>query len=298
MESSSLPPWRSSLEEALVNNSFDQHTSYVSLAMIKPSGRPANRTVFFRGFLESQSPSGEPQDEYDEMSEFFLRLGLQDVAPPTLKTPSSPVDTSNLLLFVVDARSGVIRDFLHGSMFGEVCWFMPSTLSQFRISGSLHPIIAPTHDLFKRHEVPAPFANDPVLSQIDWEAVRTKMWNKISSLRRASFCWPRPGEIRVGTPSQFPLDMPSLVESLPSGSPQSPHIVCPVGTTRAPGPFSLLEEADEATVQKHSMALENFCLLVLEADGVDHLEMSHKPHMRFKYQKLEPSGWEKQHLNP
>ncbi|KAJ3262748.1 hypothetical protein HDU77_000190 [Chytriomyces hyalinus] len=47
-----FPPWRTALEAALKDNErADSAHLYASLATIKPFGRPANRSVYFRGFL-------------------------------------------------------------------------------------------------------------------------------------------------------------------------------------------------------------------------------------------------------
>ena len=46
------PAWRAAVLTAIKKN--DKHmpyTKYVQLATVKPCGRPANRTVVFRGFL-------------------------------------------------------------------------------------------------------------------------------------------------------------------------------------------------------------------------------------------------------
>ena len=48
----SLPPWRSHLENALDRNCSLVYTRYLQLATIRLDGRPANRTVVFRGFLD------------------------------------------------------------------------------------------------------------------------------------------------------------------------------------------------------------------------------------------------------
>jgi pyridoxamine 5'-phosphate oxidase len=48
----SLAPWRSPLSRALHLNRSQPYSRYLQLATIKPDGKPANRTVVFRGFLE------------------------------------------------------------------------------------------------------------------------------------------------------------------------------------------------------------------------------------------------------
>lgn len=46
----SLAPWRSPLARALHRNRSLPYARYVQLATVRPDGRPANRTVVFRGF--------------------------------------------------------------------------------------------------------------------------------------------------------------------------------------------------------------------------------------------------------
>ena len=48
-----LPEWRSLLASALHRNRAKYHSRYFQLATISPEGLPKNRTVVFRGFLES-----------------------------------------------------------------------------------------------------------------------------------------------------------------------------------------------------------------------------------------------------
>ena len=47
-----LAPWRSHLSHALHRNHSLVYARYLQLATIRADGRPANRTVVFRGFLE------------------------------------------------------------------------------------------------------------------------------------------------------------------------------------------------------------------------------------------------------
>ncbi|MGK7876752.1 MAG: Npun_F5749 family FMN-dependent PPOX-type flavoprotein [Xenococcaceae cyanobacterium] len=48
----SLAPWRSPLSRAIHRNRSQPHSSYLQLATVTKAGRPANRTVVFRGFLQ------------------------------------------------------------------------------------------------------------------------------------------------------------------------------------------------------------------------------------------------------
>lgn len=47
----SLAPWRLPLASALQRNRSLIYSRYVQLATVRPNGRPANRTIVFRGFL-------------------------------------------------------------------------------------------------------------------------------------------------------------------------------------------------------------------------------------------------------
>ncbi len=47
----SLAPWRSPLARALHRNRSRPESRYAQLATLRPNGRPANRTVVFRGFV-------------------------------------------------------------------------------------------------------------------------------------------------------------------------------------------------------------------------------------------------------
>jgi pyridoxamine 5'-phosphate oxidase len=47
-----LAPWRSLLARALHRNRSEAHSRYFQLATVRADGRPANRTVVFRGFLD------------------------------------------------------------------------------------------------------------------------------------------------------------------------------------------------------------------------------------------------------
>ncbi len=50
-----LAPWRSPLARALHRNRSRPYSPYFQLATVQPNGRPANRTVVFRGFWPEQN---------------------------------------------------------------------------------------------------------------------------------------------------------------------------------------------------------------------------------------------------
>lgn len=69
-----LAPWRSHLAHALHRNRAKPYSKYVQLATINPEGLPTNRTVVFRGFLES---TNQLQFIIDSRSEKFIHIQQQ-----------------------------------------------------------------------------------------------------------------------------------------------------------------------------------------------------------------------------
>jgi pyridoxamine 5'-phosphate oxidase len=91
-----LAPWRSPLSRALHRNRSLVYARYLQLATVR-EGKPANRTVVFRGFFD---------------------------------------DETNQLKFVVDARSEKAGQIDQNS-WAEACWYFPKTREQFRLLGTL-----------------------------------------------------------------------------------------------------------------------------------------------------------------
>ena len=44
-------PWKQLLQQTLRKNDRLRHSKYFQIATVRPDGRPANRTVVYRGFL-------------------------------------------------------------------------------------------------------------------------------------------------------------------------------------------------------------------------------------------------------
>jgi hypothetical protein len=121
------------------------------------------------------------------------------LSPTTSLTHSGPSQIerlANIMIFAIDVRSGSVQDLLHGSRFGEICWYLPRTREQFRISGELHLLLAPDHPLSVSKAVGKPFdshENSRVVDgfpALDWERRRLEIWRRLSAVRRASFTWP------------------------------------------------------------------------------------------------------------
>ncbi len=96
-----LAPWRSPLSHALHRNRALAYARYGQLATVRADGRPANRTVVFRGFLDQ--PEG------------FGWNGLK---------------------FICDRRSSKVNE-LDNNPWAEFCWYFPKTREQFRLAGTV-----------------------------------------------------------------------------------------------------------------------------------------------------------------
>lgn len=96
-----LAPWRVPLSRALHRNRALAYSRYGQLATVRANGRPANRTVVFRGFLDQ--PEG---------------LGC------------------NGLKFICDRRSQKTSE-LQQNPWAEFCWYFPKTREQFRLAGTV-----------------------------------------------------------------------------------------------------------------------------------------------------------------
>lgn len=90
-------PWRVHIQKSIAKNKRLANSRYVQLATVRPDGRPANRTVVFRGFL------GDDDDS---------------------------------LTFVTDKRSRKVVEVASNPL-AEVAWYFPDTREQYRIAGSL-----------------------------------------------------------------------------------------------------------------------------------------------------------------
>ncbi|OZJ06760.1 hypothetical protein BZG36_00415 [Bifiguratus adelaidae] len=161
--------WKQRIEKQLAANIKEvKDAAYVQLATVA-NGRPANRTVVFRGFI------GEDHSKETEWQ-------------------------SDLLCFDVDIRTPKIKQ-IEACPFGEICWWMSKTGDQFRLTGQMHLIANPTHPVHSSKTVPDHLAEDHICARHpekglvwDWEQERVRQWEKCSPGLRANWVWPSPGQ--------------------------------------------------------------------------------------------------------
>lgn len=102
-----LAPWRSPLSRALHRNRSQPFCRFLQLATLRPDGTPANRTIVFRGFLDTLAAQG------------------------------------NQLTFISDRRSEKTSQVQQNPSV-EICWYFTKTREQFRISGQMTIVTAET----------------------------------------------------------------------------------------------------------------------------------------------------------
>ena len=130
--------WSQMLKSSLEANASLPYAKYVQLATVKRDGRPSNRTVVFRGFMRG-----------DETA----------------------------LTFVTDRRSKKVEE-VKFSPYVEVCWYLPVTREQFRLSGKLRIV-------------------DSNSKEEEWIAARRRAWEAMSVQGKSQFAWPPPREPRA-----------------------------------------------------------------------------------------------------
>ncbi|KAI8617157.1 pyridoxamine 5'-phosphate oxidase-domain-containing protein [Chytriomyces sp. MP71] len=316
---SHFPPWHSSLQHALQNNKRDDDAHlYASLATIKSFGRPSNRAVYFRGFLSDGLVADGNNPDHKEKDKHRHQVANHALTHAHIER------LSNVLVFVVDARSGSIEDLIHGSKFGEICWIFPETRDQFRLSGHLHLVVSPTHPLSLTHQIPTPFAASSHFPHLNWENIRQDMWRSISATRRASFTWPtsrhdlnasgghgfhqhgrHPSDSDMsfsgGNPATHsPAALkPTIVKSIEVSSSSEGESATTTDIATGAQKMHLHESREakqhykmEDAHKDHALsnlaarvALQNFALLLLDVDGADTLHMACTPHSRIKYRR-------------
>jgi pyridoxamine 5'-phosphate oxidase len=109
----SLPPWRSIISGSLHRNRSLPASRYLQLATVDQRGRPANRTVVFRGWRD---PESQLQFVTDGRSALRASAGTNKAAE------------------------------LAQNPWAEVCWYFAKTREQFRIAGKLQLIDAQSTD--------------------------------------------------------------------------------------------------------------------------------------------------------
>ncbi|XP_074331625.1 pyridoxine/pyridoxamine 5'-phosphate oxidase 2 isoform X2 [Apium graveolens] len=128
-----VAPWKQLVLNAMQSNSHLKHSSYFQLATIGINGRPANRTVVFRGFQED---SDKIQINTDSRTHKFSVTRL----------------TNNPQYFRLKTSKNV----------HSICWYFTDSWEQFRINGAVDVIDGSNPDPVKlQQREKAWFASSP-----------------------------------------------------------------------------------------------------------------------------------------
>mmetsp|Transcript_5783 Transcript_5783/g.17262 ORF Transcript_5783/g.17262 Transcript_5783/m.17262 type:complete len:218 (+) Transcript_5783:137-790(+) len=113
-EMENVPNWVGLVKKALDKNRRLPYARYFYLATVREDGKPANRTVVFRGFLS---------------------------------------DSKTSLKFITDTRSEKMDQVKHNEWV-EACWYFPETREQFRILGVVRAVLASeTDERLQKHRI-------------------------------------------------------------------------------------------------------------------------------------------------
>ncbi|KAJ1549815.1 hypothetical protein HK405_002211, partial [Cladochytrium tenue] len=204
---------------------------FLQLATVRPDGTPSNRTIVFRGFWDPAPTTGPRFD--------------------------------SLLEFVTDARSQKCGDIAttDGGILAEACWYFPATREQFRLSGRLYIVTAPTPAAAAdaTYSPPPPPRLPPGVPAAHAEVERLRLWRTMSPALRASFAAPPP----LSPASTSDVATNTALAALPCLLPTS----TPAGTLPQPTP----SPPSTAVRDAHNRALAVFALALLDVTAVDYL---------------------------
>mmetsp|Transcript_6886 Transcript_6886/g.10818 ORF Transcript_6886/g.10818 Transcript_6886/m.10818 type:complete len:203 (-) Transcript_6886:300-908(-) len=140
-----MAPWRQSIAASLHRNRSLAYSRYAQLATVRPDGKPACRTLVFRGFLDNQA------------------LGLRDALKFITDSRSNKMD---------DIRAG---DALKGGCWAELAWYFPKSREQYRFLGQLIAVDHTTPNELLQVERKAQWAqlSENARAQFAWPASGT-----------------------------------------------------------------------------------------------------------------------------
>lgn len=234
---SSKCPWKAVFHQTARRVSGTDGGLYMQLATVRPNGRPANRTVVWRG---------------------LLNVGRDTVG--------------EALWFVADRRSAKMAD-LAAMPYGEVCYYQPTSRVQFRFSGPLYAVVAEhsTHHCTtppqcRGQPIPAP---PRILHGVEhnWQKFRLEAWANQSVAAKSNYSLPMPGEPRTH-------DLSGTLPLAADGD-------------------AVQENKPGDRIVDDEVGLANFCVLLLDVQHVDVLDLVHGPIEREVYELEKPSGEER-----
>jgi len=262
------PRWKKLISDSINAHIKDEKSIlYFALSTITPAGSasssssssshatPHVRYVVHRGFLNENRSSETPTGTAPAQQGF---------------TPGTSLITTS------DVRAPKVTQLVQSGGWAELAWWHDTAQLQFRISGQIHVLPQPNHELadkFPRERLaPARQAGNRSSDAFDWEAERLRIFAKMSPNLLASFSRPVPGSEHPNA-TKLPSeddgpgeDGKGVKDDLQSPWPQE-----------LPQPEKLdggEAEFSEEQKQTYETSKSNFALLVLEPHRVDVVDLA------------------------
>eukprot|EP00753_Platysulcus_tardus_P021795 PLAT9129.1.p1 GENE.PLAT9129.1~~PLAT9129.1.p1 ORF type:complete len:310 (+),score=87.80 PLAT9129.1:74-931(+) len=196
-----LPAWRVQLSKSMRRNEALAFSRYMSVATVRADGSPSVRTMVMRGWLDEEPAAAAPVEEGSVAGEGKTEdgppadAGEEAAAADGAAAPREAVfDYQALsalhrgctLQVTTDLRSEKCSDMAAQAAV-EVCWFMPVTQEQWRLSCFATMV--------------GPDGTDDKLM-----AARLRAWQRMKDETRATFEWPAPGTTKAAVTEAGDLD--------------------------------------------------------------------------------------------
>ncbi|SJX63148.1 related to tRNA dihydrouridine synthase [Sporisorium reilianum f. sp. reilianum] len=215
------PEWKEILANSIGENIKNEKSIlYYAFSTVEQptsvhdAAKPHVRYVVHRGFV-NEKRDGEAEGGIAAQNPAFG-------SSPCLMTTT---DVRTPKVAQLTGQSSLRAQGEDGSRGGEceIAWWIESTQMQFRISGTVHVLPTrghPLRSLFPFDRLSPPRAPDSMEEEFDWDAERTRIFNKLNAGLLASFCKPTPGTAhpnadRLGAAqpkddisSPWPLELP------------------------------------------------------------------------------------------
>ncbi|KAI8823084.1 uncharacterized protein EV422DRAFT_391315 [Fimicolochytrium jonesii] len=287
-DSGVIPAWSPIMLQSVETNydSLRKEPIYVQIASVRSTGAPKLQRLVFLDFL-----SADPK----------------------------------VLIFAAATRNSELMSVTKGSQTHEIFWQMPRSGETFTITGRMYIVAAPTMS----HRFGAPprrIALGSTSTNPDefWESQRLSHWKKLSPQYRATFTWPAAGEphqtlanegsvYREANSVRIVADthtgykytrLDAMDEDVATGGAAvGSGFLGAIGNAMRGGGNAAAggSEKDQELRCVHNAALDNFCLLVLKAQRVDHYSPNPAgsgPPTRTVDECLKDGSWVRQNLNP
>ena len=118
-------PWRGALLKSLEANKELKYSTFFQLATVRPNGKPANRTMVYRGFV-------------GESTKLTFTTDSRSALSALLQLQSKCCMSQSHLMQLHDRSSKM--DHVKENPWSEICWYMPESREQYRLSGELYII--------------------------------------------------------------------------------------------------------------------------------------------------------------